>query len=373
MEISVFKKGLDPEWDEFLETFPDNLYQQCSLWAQVKAGGGWKHRRLVVKNSSKIIGGAQMLLRPMPFHGYAGYVSKGPVVDSQDSKALEFVLDQLDLLAKREHVLFLKIQPAFGADSITERLAKRGARKSSIGVMPRATLRIDLRPDTNEILARMREYTRRNIKRAERRGLSARLGQIEDIPALHSLAKIHAKKSGYDAFPIDYYYDLWSILAERGHFCFFVAEYEGQIIAANTHIVFGDTILGYHLVDNGRHRELQAQTLLHWKGILWAKERGYIWYDLGGIKMHPAQAIMNNESLPDTRAGNVARFKKSFGGQIMLRPGVFDISYVWPKPLTVRLVPNLIKIKPLLNTLLGRSLSGYLRMHDKATKEDSMV
>ena len=373
MEISVSKEGLDPEWDEFLETLPDNLYQQSSLWAMVKAGGGWKHRRLVVRENGKIIGGVQMLLRPLPFHGFAGYVSKGPVVDSKDSKVQELILDQLDQFAKRERVFFLKVQPAFGVDSLAELLDRRGTRRSSIGVTPRATLRIDLRPDADEILARMKGNTRRNIRKAERKGLTVRLGQETDIGELYSIAKIHAKMRGYNPFPIDYYHDLWSILGVRGHFCFFVAEYERQIIAAQTHIVFGDTLLEYHLVDNGLHRELNAQSLLHWEAILWAKDRRYSWYDFGGIKMQPALAILNNEPLPDTRAGRVAGFKKSFGGQLMLRPDAFDISYVWPKTLTVRLVPTLIKIKPLVNILLGRSLSEYLQMHDKATIEDSMV
>jgi lipid II:glycine glycyltransferase (peptidoglycan interpeptide bridge formation enzyme) len=258
-------------------------------------------------------------------------------------------------------------------DSLFNRLAERGALPSAISVTPLATLRVDLTPDTDEILARMNKYTRRNISRAERKNLSCRLGQESDITAFNALAKIHGRRCGYTFFPDDYYYNLWSTLAPKGHFCFFVAEYQGQIIAANSYIIFGDTILDYHLVDNGLHKELNAATLLQWEGMLWGKKHGCSWYDFGGIKMLPARALMNNRPLPDTREGRLAKFKKSFGSQLMLRPGVFDVSLVPPKRLTVLLVPSLIKMKPLLNFLLGHSLSGFVRMHDKAIREEAAL
>jgi peptidoglycan pentaglycine glycine transferase (the first glycine) len=369
MDISISKEGLDPEWDRFLETLPDNLYQQSSLWAKVKAAVGWKHLRLVVRENRRIIGGTQMLLRPLPRFGAVGYVSKGPVVASDDPAVQEFILNQLDRVARAEHILFLKIQPPHGAEELAQRLVERGARPSAIPVTPLATLRVDLRPDPEEILAGMNKYTRRNIRRAEGKGVTVRVGTEADIPTFSRLRKIHGQQRGYDPGPEDYYYSLWDTLATGGHFRFFLAEYDGQVLAANSYIAFGDVVLDYHLPDSGLYKKLNAHTLLQWKGMLWAKECGYIWYDFGGIKMSAARAIMSNGSLPDTIEGRRAKFKKSFGGQIMLRPGVYDLSFVWPRRLTVRMIPALMKMKPLLSFLVGGSLARYVRMHDSAAKK----
>lgn len=369
MDVLIAKEGLDPEWDHFLEALPDNLYQQSSLWAQVKAQDGWQCLRVVVRDHGQIVGGVQVLLRPLPLYGAVGYVPKGPVVASDNPPIQEFVLDSLDRAAQTEHVLFIKMQPAHGAEAIAQRLLARGARPSKILVTPLSTLRIDLRQEREEILARMNKYTRRNIRRAERDGVTVRMGTEADIPIFIQLQQMHGKRRGYKGPSKDYYYHLWSNLEPGAHFCFFIAEYNGQALAANSYIAFGDTVADYHLADNGLWKELNAPTLLQWKGMVWGKEHGYSWYDFGGIHPTAAEAIVSGAPLPETSVGRRAKFKHSFGGQILFRPGVYDMSFVWPRPLTIRLVPALIKIKPLLSTLVGGGLSGYIQMHDRAARK----
>jgi len=252
MNVFVAKDGPDAEWDHFLENKPDGLYQQSSLWALVTAQGGWKCMRLVVKEHGKIVGGVQALLRPLPLFGSVGYVSKGPVVASDDPSIEKFILDHLDRVARMEHILFLKMQPAYGAESIAKRLLERGAQPSDINVTPLSTLRVDLRPEPEEILARMNKYTRRNIRRALNDGVTVRMGTMADIPTFINLHEIHAKQHRYAGKGTfrkkDYYHHLWSVLVPGGHFCFFIAEFNGQALAANSYIAFGDTVMDYHLV-----------------------------------------------------------------------------------------------------------------------------
>jgi lipid II:glycine glycyltransferase (peptidoglycan interpeptide bridge formation enzyme) len=363
MDISVSKEGLDPEWDNFLETLPDNLYQQSSLWAKVKATKGWKHLRLVVREHGQIVGGFQMLLRSLPLFGAVGYVSKGPVTASDDPAVQEFVLNQLDHLARVEHILFLKIQPAQGFEDLAKRLAERGAQPGIVPVTSQATFRVDLRPDPDGIMAQMNPKTRSNIRRAERRGVTIRIGTETDLPTFYHLKKIHAKLQGYSPGSEDNDYNLFSILGD--HFRFFLAEYDGQVLAAKSNIAFGDVVLDYHLVDSGLHRNLNAQSLLHWNSMLWGKERGCAWYDFGGTAMPIAKAMMNNEPLPDHPASGRALFKKSFGGQLMFRPSAYDVSFIWPRRFTVRMIPALIKMEPLLSLLIGGSLTKYIRNMDQ--------
>jgi lipid II:glycine glycyltransferase (peptidoglycan interpeptide bridge formation enzyme) len=218
----------------------------------------------------------------------------------------------------------------------------------------------------------MNKYTRRNIRRAECDGVIVRLGAKADIPVFIHLQEIHAIKHRYGSFSKDYYYHLWSALEPGGHFCFFIAEYNGQVLAANSYIAFGDTVLDYHLVDNGLYKELNVPTLLQWNGMVWGKKHGYAWYDFGGIDLSTARAIQNDETLPDNSVGRRAKFKKSFGGQVIFRPGVYDMSYTWPRRLTIRMVPAMIKIKPLLSTLIGGGLSGYIQMHDRAATKSAV-
>jgi lipid II:glycine glycyltransferase (peptidoglycan interpeptide bridge formation enzyme) len=363
MEVSVTKEGLDPEWDRFLETLPDGCYQQSSLWAKVKAGQGWRHLRLVVREQGGIVGGAQMLLRPLPLFGSVGYIPKGPVFASDNPAVQEFILDQLDRVARAERIPFLKVQPAYGAEDLVRRLTKRGAQPSEVPVTAQATVRVDLRPTTEEILTQMKRGARWSIRRAEREGVTVRVGAEADLPTLYHLKKTHAEQRGYSYSSEHYDQSLFSILAD--HFCFFLAEYEGQVVASISHIVFGDTMFGYHVGASGPYRAVQAPSLTVWKAMLWAKERGFAWYDFGGIAEPIARAMQRNESLPDHPASGRARWKKSFGGELVFRPDAYDVSFVWPKRLTVRLVPALMKVRPLFSLLIGGSLARYVQRMDQ--------
>ena len=367
LEVSVSRDGVDPEWDAFLETRPDGCYQQSSLWANVKAAKGRKPLRLVVKDRGEIVGGVQALVRPLPLLGAAGYVSKGPVIASGDPAVEEFVLDQLDRVARAEHVLSLKVQPPRSSESLVQRLLERGARPSTVTVTPLATWRLDLRQDPEGILAQMHRTARYNVRRAERKGVTVRVGTEADIPAFERVREVHAEKRGYNPAPRGYYHRLCSIFGDR--YRIFLAEYEGQVLAVRSNIVFGDIVYAQHLVDNGLHRSLNAPSLLHWKAMLYGKEHGCTWYDFGGIEMHIARAIMDDEPLSDTKAGRAASFKRSFGGQVVLRPHAYDVSYLWPKRLTVRMIPALIRMKPVLRFLVGGSLASHVRMRDRIGKK----
>jgi lipid II:glycine glycyltransferase (peptidoglycan interpeptide bridge formation enzyme) len=319
---------------------------------------------LVVKENGRIVGGVQMLLRPLPLFGAVGYVPKGPVVASDDPAVREFVLEQFDRVVRAERIPFLKVQPAQGAEDLARRLVERGAQPSVVPVTSMATFRTDLRPDPEDILARMNKSRRRDIRRAERRGVTVRVGTEADLPTFYCLKKIHAEQRGYSPSPKDYDHDLSSILGD--HFHFFLAEYEGQVVTAVSHIAFGDVVFAYHMGDIGLHKTLNALSLVLWKAMLWSKECGCAWYDIGGIAMPVARAMMDNEPLPDDSASGRALFKKSFGGQLALRPSAYDVSFVWPRWFTVRMVPALMKMKPLLSFLVGGSLARYVRGMDRA-------
>lgn len=369
MDVLITKEGLDPEWDHLLEALPDNIYHQSSLYAKAQASLGWKHLRLVVRENGKIVGGVQMLMRPLPLIGTVGYVARGPVSASRDPALRRFILDQLDRVACAEHVLFLKIQPAYGEEDWAQRLLERGARPSGIRVTPLATHRIDLRQEPEAILGNMHYKTRYNIRRAERKGLMVRQGTESDLPAFLRLEKAHFERLGATPEPDNYHYDMYALLSPPGYFSFALVEYEGEAMAAGTFMTFGDTTVNKLLVDSNQLRELNPQSLLHWQVMLWAKERGIAWYDFGGVDLQIAKALSSNAPIPNTRAARVARFKHSFGGQVIFRPGVYDLSYVWPRRLTIRMVPGLIKIKPLLSALVGGRLSGYIQIHDRAARK----
>ena len=80
LQVTVSDAVEAPAWDTFLAEVPGGHHVQTSLWAQVKAESGWRPVRVVATRGGTIVGGAQLLVRPLAFSRCVAYVAKGPVV-----------------------------------------------------------------------------------------------------------------------------------------------------------------------------------------------------------------------------------------------------------------------------------------------------
>ena len=71
----------DEAWDAFLSQTESGDLLQSSKWAELKQKTGWKVSRLVVERDGRIVAGAQLLVRSLPFPlGKIAYVPRGPVL-----------------------------------------------------------------------------------------------------------------------------------------------------------------------------------------------------------------------------------------------------------------------------------------------------
>ena len=98
-------------------------------------------------------------------------------------------------------------EPGLGT---VDELTQRGWRFSSDQIQFRNTVMVDLSPSEDEILARMKQKTRYNIRLASKKGVTVRQGTIEDLPMLY---RMYAETSIRDGFVIrdqEYYSRVWS-------------------------------------------------------------------------------------------------------------------------------------------------------------------
>jgi lipid II:glycine glycyltransferase (peptidoglycan interpeptide bridge formation enzyme) len=359
LDISISRELEDPEWDAFLQTMPDTLFQQSTMWAKVYLTEGWSFVRVVAKKNTRIVGGAQILLRPIRYFGYLGYIPKGPVIMSNDQRDQDVLLDHLDIVSKLERIRFLKIHLPAATQSLGRRLANRKAQLSTwfaVELATTATARVDLRPGLAEILKKMSRNRRRSITKAERNGIVIREGGKADMEAFIRLIKIHSGQKGYEPKPSEYFLALYHSFSH--HFRLFVAEYKQNVLAMLSCIVFGDVIKAHHMGDSLLHKDLNAQSLLCWKAMLYGKTAGCNWFDFYGIVDEVGKAIERGEPFEHDAAGLRGRFKMSFGSKLTLRQGVYDISFFPPKRITLLAVQLLVKIrrriKRLQNMIINR-------------------
>lgn len=104
------------------------------------------------------------------------------------------------------------------------------------------------------------------------------------------LIKITAERDGITPHPDNYYRKMFEAIP-GDILKLYVAEYEGNVIAANLIIFFGKTATYLHGASDNGHRNLMAPYLLQWQGIQDAKAAGCMRYDFGGINTKTGEGI----------------------------------------------------------------------------------
>lgn len=317
----------DAAWDEFVEQAPGGHHAQTSAWGRARASIGWMPVRVVVRQDRRVVGGAQMVRRPMPVGGEIGFVHRGPVVPEDRPDLAALVLDELLRMGRAQRVAYLVVQPPPRADWIVGELRRRGFRLGAFDIDMTATIRLDLRPDLDELLAGMDKKRRQHIRSAVKRGVVVRRGSEADLPIFNRLKDMQSARLGYTRRSAEYYAEVWRALSPRGHIELFIAEYEGEPVAAELTIPFGDVCRHMERPWSGEHADLRPSEALEWEVMKWAKSQGYHFTDLEGVDGPVAEAVLSGSKLPEDGRHSASLFKVRYGGSVVIDPYSYDYVY----------------------------------------------
>lgn len=307
----------DPRWDDFV-TCVDGHHTQTALWGRVKAQAGWQVRRVIAERDGCIEGGAQVLSRSVQPLVRAGYVSMGPVL-APGSAAGPSVLAALGRLAASEHMRLVSIQPPDDLVSCEDRRTAAGL--GSIGlVVPRATAIVDVSRPPDEMLKAMNSRTRYNARLGAKRGIIVRAGDRHDLQTFQRLLVATAQRQRFTPYTAAYYRQVWDTLAPGGHVRLTLAEVDEEAVSAQLVVAFGKTVVNKMSVWSGLEGSRRPNEALQWDTMQWAHSQGYRHYDLEGISVAAAEALLGGEALPARFNESVTSYKLGFGGAVVLRP-----------------------------------------------------
>jgi lipid II:glycine glycyltransferase (peptidoglycan interpeptide bridge formation enzyme) len=320
------------QWDRFLRQCPWAHIEQSSGWASLKQIYGWNPTWLWIRKGREIRGGALILTRRIKRFASIAYIERGPLWHPGDDNAKAAVIDAVYRFASSRHIAYLAIAlPYFGSEVIPTLEALQFRPKpnafppSNVG---RATLLIDLTQSLDNLMAGMSVTKRQNIRRAVRKGVSVRLGDGDDAELMRDLMWSTCRRRGTEPAPPqrDYFHHLWRALGTAGRMNFFIAEVDGQPVAAATAFLSGDRMELWRVGWSGAHEDFNPNDLLHWEMMKWAKEHGCRFFDFLHIDPEHARAILRGERIKDSYSG-VTDFKTAFGGQILLLPDLYYRSF----------------------------------------------
>ena len=187
------------EWDEFTERFPSGHLLQSWTWGEFKAHFGWQPLRIAAVEGHDIVAAAQILFRPLPVSRLTtAYIPKGPMVyrSVPPTVPATALLSAIHDMCRRKRAISLKVEPDW-EDGAEQRswLEEQGFIPSEQSVQPRRTIAIDLTLDEEAILAQMKSKTRYNIRLAQRKDVSVRLGTADDLATFYELLEATSRRA----------------------------------------------------------------------------------------------------------------------------------------------------------------------------------
>jgi lipid II:glycine glycyltransferase (peptidoglycan interpeptide bridge formation enzyme) len=321
------------DWERYIRRFPDVHVLQTGIWGEAKAAFGWSVSRIAGET-----GGAQILFNSLPFGFCWGYIPRGPVGDPEDE-----VWNKVDLICRRKRAVLLKIEPDLsnGKEQRGTNLPDRSRlRRSLHTIQPRRTLIVDLIGDEDDLLSRMKQKTRYNIRLSSRKGVTVRSGN--EVGEFFKLLEITGQRDEFGIHSESYYQKVFELFAPQDACRMILATYEGKLLSAAMVFTYGTRCWYFYGASSNEHRNLMAPYAVQWEAMRWARSKGCQEYDLWGVPDEDLETLEAEFTERTDGLWGVYRFKRGFGGSLKRTPGAWDVVY---HPLLYRIYLEWVKYK----------------------------
>jgi peptidoglycan pentaglycine glycine transferase (the first glycine) len=325
----IIDKNEKDRYNRFVATHPQGHFLQLWEWGLVKRGMGWEELPLILEEDGEIRAAMLILKRALPLPGMKKcifYSPRGPVVDVESQELCQVLLAGAARVARDHGAIFLKMDPAVDhrQEQFADILSACGLRKNETGldfegVQPRFVFRLDISPSETLLLENMHQKWRYNIRLASRKGVVIRQAENkEDLRIFYDILLETAQRDQFLIRGYEYFEWIWDHMVLNGYGQIFVAEYEGQAIAATLAMILGEKAWYLYGASSNEHRNVMPNYLIQWEMIRWAKQQGCTMYDFRGV----SGDLDENNPLY-----GLYRFKKGFGGELTEFIGEYDQVY----------------------------------------------
>jgi lipid II:glycine glycyltransferase (peptidoglycan interpeptide bridge formation enzyme) len=185
--------------------------------------------------------------------------------------------------------------------------------------------------DDETLIRQMHSAKRREIRKAERRGIEIldRSRIFDPGEQFHRLMRETAERNRFVINPASYYEMFLSIVGASAIQLF--AMVDGSIVAGLIAARSTDQAIYMFGGSSTADRVPGATALLQYHAMRWARDQGCTTYDLWGIPTVDPPAITRPDQQPLRTIGEdmsgLYRFKVELGGEIVSLPPSFEIHY----------------------------------------------
>ncbi len=306
------------EWNQFLQHHPNAHLLQTGEWGELKSAFEWEAVRVIVGDL-----GAQILFRKLPLGFTIAYIPKLAVGNQPLENSEEF-WKEVDSICEKHRAVFLKIEPDLWDDQPLDTWNLK-LDTSLHNIQPPRTIVVDVRRSEDEILVRMKQKCRYNIRLAEKKGVTVRAW--DNFDEFYQMMQVTGGRDNFGVHSLEYYRRAYELFHPTGMCELLVAEFESKPLAALMVFARGRRAWYIYGASNDEERNRMPTYLLQWEAMRWAKARGCEEYDLWGV---PDEDEATLEAQFENRSDGlwgVYRFKRGFGGELKRAAQAVDKVY----------------------------------------------
>lgn len=280
-------------WSEMLDLFSDaNIYQ---TWSYGSVRWGAKNlSHLAVKRDGEVLGMAQLrIVRPTWFNFGMAYLRWGPVCERRGRPLDSDVLNYLSRALEEEYVgkrrLLLQVLPNAFAGSTRADLFQAAFHKFKPKQVtePEAyrTFLLDLTLPIDELRKRLDKKWRNQLSRAEKNNLKVIAGSgIEEFRTFCLLYEQMKERKGFEStVDVEEFGQMQEALDGAHRLRILICEDGGKPVAGLVAAAIGESAIYLLGATSDSGLNSKGAYLLQWTLIQELRERGFKWYDLGGI------------------------------------------------------------------------------------------
>lgn len=312
----------EADWEAAVSHFPEANFLVSWAWGQFQIRMGKQVNYQIYKRDNQVVGTCLFTIERAKRGSYLSCPGT-PVLDWQDTQLVSFWLKQVEILAKKEKLSFVRVRPqALDTPDLRQKFNQLGFNLAPMHLTADLTIQLDLTQDLEQILKQMRKNTRYEVRKAEKLGLTSRLStKVSDIQSFYQHQLELAEKHNFVPFSLNFLKNQFQEFVSRDQ-AVLVHTYDqsDQLLASAFIITYGQEAVYHYGISTPENQKKPGAYLAQWRAIEYAKKHGCTRYNFWGV---------NPKDEPNHRFAGVGTFKRGFGGQEVAYLPAHDLPTSW--------------------------------------------
>lgn len=292
IEMPIMDKNdekLKYKYNEFVKSNEHSDLMQSMKWAELKEN--WKCEIVYLMNDKEeFIATSMVLLRKIPgINSYIAYCPRGPILAKRETQILDKLVEEFNELRKKYNIFCIRFDPNWKKEEIDKKDYNKYVFRDKVSTkkifQPKFNMVLSLKNYTEqELFDSFSQTTRRNIRIALKN--NCEVVKMTNLEGLEEFYKIHEVTGERDKFIIrskQYFEKMYEIFTKEKCLEIWLVKHENDILGATITLGYGNTMWYYAGASSNVKRDLRPNHLIQWEMIKDAKQKGYDYYNFGGI------------------------------------------------------------------------------------------